>query len=245
MDAVYDRIGIGYADLRVPEPRFARALHAALGDARTVVNVGAGAGSYEPASCVAAVEPSATMLSQRPDGAAPAVRAVAERLPFRDGAFDAGLAVLTTHHWTDPLAGLDELARVSRRQVVLTWDQAFSAEQFWFVRDYLPESAEREADLAALSTVVAAWPGAVVSVVPVPWECKDGFYAAYWRRPRAYLSPVVRASISAFALLDHALVDRAVDALRTDLDSGLWASRYAHLLGRADLDAGYRLVTRG
>ena len=120
-----------------------------------------------------------------------------------------------------------------------------SAEQFWFVRDYLPESAEREADLAALSTVVAAWPEAVVSAVPVPWDCTDGFYAAYWRRPRAYLSSVVRASISAFALLDPALVDRAVDALRADLDSGRWASRYAHLLGRADLDAGYRLVVRG
>ncbi len=245
MSAVYDRIGVGYAGLRVPDPRFDQAVQAALGDARTVVNVGAGAGSYEPASCVAAVEPSVTMLAQRPAGAAPAVRAVAERLPFQDGAFDAALAVLTTHHWSDPRTGLAELARVSRRQVVLTWDQAFSAEKFWFVRDYLPESAEREADLAALSTVLAAWPLAVVSAVAVPWDCTDGFYAAYWRRPRAYLSPVVRASISAFALLDPALVDRAVNALRADLDSGRWASRYADLLGRADLDAGYRLVTRG
>jgi SAM-dependent methyltransferase len=245
VSAVYDRIGVGYAGLRVPDPRFDQAVQAALGDARTVVNVGAGAGSYEPAYCVAAVEPSVTMLAQRPAGAAPAVRAVAERLPFQDGAFDAALAVLTTHHWSEPRTGLAELARVSRRQVVLTWDQAFSAERFWFVRDYLPESAEREADLAALSTVVAAWPEAVVSAVAVPWDCTDGFYAAYWRRPRAYLSPVVRASISAFALLDPALVNRAVNALRADLDSGRWASRYADLLGRADLDAGYRLVTRG
>lgn len=244
MTAVYDRIGVGYADLRRPDPRIAAIVHAALGDARSVINVGAGSGSYEPVDrAVVAVEPSEVMLAQRAGGLA--VRAVAEALPFADGAFDAGLAVLTTHHWTDPARGLDELARVSGRQVVLTWDQARVASEFWFVRDYLPEAVEREAGLAALDAVVGHWPAAQVLPVPVPHDCTDGFFAAYWRRPQAYLVPAVRAAISACALLDQAVVERAVRQLAADLDSGAWERRYADLMGREALDVGYRLVVRG
>jgi SAM-dependent methyltransferase len=243
--AVYDRIGIGYADLRVPDPRVAQHVVDALGDARTVVNVGAGAGSYEPVRTVLAVEPSPVMLAQRPPGSAPAVQAVAEALPLRDLACDAALAVLTTHHWSDPGAGLDELARVSRRQVVLTWDQRFTAGRFWLLRDYLPEAAEREAGLAALDAVVAHWPDARVEVVPVPWDCTDGFFAAYWRRPEAFLVPAVRAAISGLALLDPRLVQDAVRRLGDDLASGAWQERYADLLALEELDCGYRLVIRG
>ncbi|MGZ6792257.1 MAG: methyltransferase domain-containing protein, partial [Mycobacteriales bacterium] len=239
------RIGVGYADLRVPDPRFAAAVRAALGDARTVVNVGAGAGSYEPPDTVLAVEPSAVMVAQRPRGSAPAVQGVAEALPLTDGAVDAALAVLTTHHWTDPARGLDELCRVSRRQVVLTWDQAFVAERFWLLADYLPEAAEREAPLAALDVVTAAWPDARVEAVAVPWDCTDGFFAAYWRRPEAYLEPAVRAGMSSLALLDQRLVDAAVARLAADLADGTWAARYGDLLGREELDCGYRLVVRG
>ncbi|MGB8650162.1 MAG: methyltransferase domain-containing protein [Mycobacteriales bacterium] len=245
MTAVYDRIGVGYADLRVPDPRIAAHLLAALGDARTVVNIGAGTGSYEPAGTVAAVEPSAVMLAQRPVGAAPAVQARAEALPFADLAFDAALAVLTTHHWSDAATGLAEMARVSRRQVVLTWDQAVTAERFWFLAEYLPEAAEREASLAAVAAVTEAWPDAQVLPVPVPWDCTDGFFAAYWRRPEAFLVPAVRASISALALLDQQLVDAAVRRLAADLDSGAWAERHADLLGSEAFDCGYRLVVRG
>lgn len=241
---VYDWIGAGYADLRVPDTRIASVVHAALGDARTVVNVGAGTGSYEPDLQVVAVEPSPVMLSQRPSSAAPAVRAVAEALPFAGGSFDAALAVLTTHHWSDPAAGLAEMARVSRRQVVLTWDQIYTAEHFWFLRDYLPEAGEREAGLAAAATVTATWPEAVVAAVPVPWDCTDGFFAAYWRRPEAYLVPAVRACISGLALLDQRLVDQAVRRLAGDLDSGAWADRNADLLNRETFDCGYRLVVR-
>jgi SAM-dependent methyltransferase len=240
--AVYDRIGAGYADLRVPDPRIGTHVHAALGDAKTVLNVGAGAGSYEPVTTVAAVEPTVRMLRQRPSGSAPAVQAVAERLPFKDQAFDAALAVLTTHHWSDPLAGLAELQRVARRQVVLTWDQDVAATRFWFLNDYLPEAAERERPLAALSTIVRAWPQADVLVVPVPWDCSDGFFAAYWRRPEAYLVPAVRAAISGLALLDPAVVERALIRLAEDLEDGTWRARYGHLLGRQELDCGYRLV---
>ncbi len=143
------------------------------GDVDTVVNVGAGTGSYEPGGCVA-LEPSRVMLEQRPTGAAPAVQGVAEQLPFRDGAFDAALAVLTTHHWSDVTRGLSELVRVSRRQVVLTWDKPV-CDGFWLTRDYLPQIAEREATLPALDAVEACWPEAEVLVVPVPWDCMDGF----------------------------------------------------------------------
>jgi SAM-dependent methyltransferase len=229
----------------VPDARIAAHVRAALGDARTVVNVGAGTGSYEPPLQVVAVEPSAVMLAQRPVGAAPAVRARAEALPFADGAFDAALAVLTTHHWADAGAGLAEMARVAGRQVVLTWDQGFTAQHFWFLTDYLPEAAEREAGLAAAATVSAAWPDARVLPVPVPWDCTDGFFAAYWRRPEAFLVPAVRAGISGLALLDQRLVDDAVRRLAADLDSGAWSARHADLLDRSELDCGYRLVVRG
>jgi hypothetical protein len=154
------------------------------------------------------------------------------------------MALLTTHHWPDPAAGLAELERVARRQVVLTWDQRFVAERFWFVAEYLPEAAEREAPLAALDAVTAAWPDAEVHVVPVPFDCTDGFFAAYWRRPEAYLVPAVRASISALALLDDRVVGRALERLAEDLRTGAWAERHADLLARRELDCGYRLVVR-
>jgi SAM-dependent methyltransferase len=245
MTAVYDRIGVGYADLRVPDARIAAQLLAALGAARTVVNIGAGTGSYEPALDLVAVEPSAVMLQQRPPTAAPAVQAVAEALPFADGAFDAALAVLTTHHWYDAGRGLREMARVSRRQVVLTWDQAYTAEHFWFLTEYLPEAAEREAGLAALDTVVQAWPEATVVAVPIPYDCSDGFFAAYWRRPEAFLVPAVRASISSLALLEQRIVDAAVARLASDLETGAWSATHADLLGCDEFDCGYRLVLRG
>jgi SAM-dependent methyltransferase len=243
MTAIYDRIGVGYAELRRPDPRIAAVIAAACQG--TVLNVGAGAGSYEPVGTMAAVEPSAVMVGQRPEAAAPAVRAVAEALPFADGAFDTALAVLTTHHWTDAARGLQEMARVSRRQVVLTWDAAFTRTGFWVLSDYLPEVADREEGLAHLTAVRAAWPDAQVSVVPVPWDCTDGFFAAYWRRPEAYFSDAVRAAISGFALADPDVVARALQRLRTDLDSGAWARQHADLLDRTELDCGYRLVVRG
>ena len=185
------------------------------------------------------------MLAQRPRSAAPAVQAVAEALPFRDGSFDAALAILTTHHWRDAEAGLAEMARVSRRQVILTWDQAYTSEHFWFLTDYLPEAAERERTLAAVEAVLHAWPEAKVSPVAVPWDCTDGFFAAYWRRPEAFLVPAVRASISGLALLDQRLVDSAVARLSADLESGAWAAKHAELLASQELDCGYRLVVQG
>jgi SAM-dependent methyltransferase len=244
LTAVYDRIGVGYADLRVPDARITALIGDALGGARTVVNVGAGAGSYEPATTVAAVEPSAVMIGQRGPGSAPAVQAVAEALPFADGSCDASLAVLTTHHWTDAVGGLREMQRVSRRQVVLTWDHDVLRD-YWMVADYLPEIWDGERELASLKLVTAVWPSAQVSTVPVPWDCTDGFGAAYWRRPEAYLNRAVRQSISSYALLAPDVVDSAMLRLSADLASGRWARRHADLLCREQLDCGYRLVVNG
>lgn len=240
---LYDDLGVGYRQRRRPDPRIARAVEAALGPGR-VVNVGAGAGSYEPAGCVVAVEPSRVMIAQRPAGAASCVQARAEQLPFADGAFDAALAVLTLHHWDDPATGLRELRRVSRRQVVLTWDPSVS-QGFWLLRDYFPEIPAAEAGLAALPALLAAWPAAVVRVVPVPADCVDGFLAAYWHRPAEYLEPAARAAISAFARLPDEVLQRGLARLRADLDSGRWEERNAELLGRPELDCGYRLVVNG
>ena len=242
MTALYDRIGHGYGALRRADPRVARAIEGALGDARSVVNVGAGAGSYEPGTTVLAVEPSGRMVAQRPAGAAPAVRGVADALPLPDRAVDGALAVLTTHHWPDVGAGLAELARVSRRQVVLTFDLEVMQRVWLF--DYLPESAFRAAERTALQDVLVAWPEAEVRPVPVPAACTDGFLCAYWRRPEAYLDPVVRASISTFALLPEAILADGLGRLASDLVSGMWQDRYGELLDREELDCGYRLVVR-
>ncbi|UJW36738.1 class I SAM-dependent methyltransferase [Saccharothrix sp. AJ9571] len=232
--------------MRQPDPRIGQRLDAALGDAITVINVGAGAGSYEPADRrVLAVEPSATMLRQRRPGSAPAVRAVAEALPCADGQFDTALAVLTVHHWRDPAAGLAELCRVSRRQVVLTWDVEIMA-RYWLVTDYLPQIAERERGLATLDTVVDGLANLgrriTVQTIDVPADCTDGFLAAYWRRPHHYLDPAVRAGMSGVASLPDAVVKPALARLADDLRSGSWHHRHGAILKKDSLDVGYRLV---
>ena len=239
--AIYDEIGRTYASTRRPDPRVEAAIRLALGDAASVVNVGAGAGSYEPPQTVLAVEPSAAMIAQRPAGAAPAVQAAAEQIPLADGACDAALAVLTIHHWADPQRGVREMRRVAGRVVILTWDPDH-AEAFWLVRDYLPESAALDRRRMPAIGAVSAWMGgAEVMPVPVPHDCVDGFFGAFWRRPEAYLDPRVRAGMSNLRRLGPP-VDRAVAALRADLASGAWRERNRDLLGLDELDLGYRLL---
>lgn len=246
MDPVYERIGPGYHTRRRPEPRWAARIDAAVGPARSLVNVGAGTGSYEPASCaVVAVEPSPTMLSQRSADAAPAVRGVAEALPFADGAVDVAMAVLTVHHWTDPLAGLAEMRRTAPRQVVVTWDPSIAL-AYWLVADYLPEIAEHESDLATLDAVTTGLAGdghrVEVETLPVPATCRDGVMAAYWSRPEAYLDPMARGAISSMSLLDQSIVATAMTRLDADLADGSWERRHGDLLALDELDVGYRLV---
>jgi SAM-dependent methyltransferase len=238
MSALYDRIGRSYAATRGEDPRIAAAIWGALGDARTVLNVGAGSGSYEPRDRdVTAVEPSAVMRAQRPPDAAPCIDARAEALPFADGAFDAAMAVLSDHHWEDRLGGLRELRRVARRAVVFQWDPAYD---FWLTRDYLPSFPGPQA--VSLAEATAAL-GATRSIaVPIPHDCRDGFLMAYWRRPDAYLDPRVRANISVFAQLPVAEVEAMVGALRRDLESGAWVARNGALLSLDAYDFGYRLI---
>ena len=239
--AVYDTIGRTYTSARRADPRIQAAIWSALGDARTVVNVGAGAGSYEPPGTILAVEPSAAMIAQRPPGSAPAAQATAEHIPLPDGACDAALAVLTIHHWSDPERGLREMRRVARRLVVLTWDPDW-ADRFWLVRDYLPESIPFDRARTPSIADTCAWMGgADAAVVPVPHDCRDGFLCAYWRRPEAYLDSVVRAGISNLAQLG-APVERAVAALRDDLRTGEWQRLNWELLELDDADFGYRLL---
>jgi SAM-dependent methyltransferase len=238
--ATYDDIGQGYARRRRPDPRIAAAIQAELGDARSVINVGAGAGSYEPADrSVHAVEPSALMIAQRPVGAAPCVQASAEALPFGKGSFDAAMAVLTIHHWSDWRAGLRELRRVARQRVVLlTFD--VDAGGFWLTQDYFPElSALDRAIMPRLSDLEAALDPFHATPVPVPHDCIDGFLGAYWRRPELYLDASVRASMSSFSKID---AEAGLAHLAQDLASGAWRQRYGGLLERDMLDVGYRLL---
>jgi len=241
---VYDRIGGTYAATRRPDPRIARQIADALGDARSVVNVGAGLGAYEPRDReVVAVEPSAVMLAQRPADAAPSVQGSAEALPFGDGAFEAALAVLTMHHWSDWRAGVAELRRVATKRVVmLTFDPAYIA-RYWLVRDYLPEIAvQDEARFPPLATVAEALGDAAAIPVPIASDCIDGFLCASWKLPLAYLDETVRANISSFALLPDAIVTAAMARLERDVGDGTWAARNADLLAGDEADFGYRLL---
>jgi len=241
---LYDTIGTTYTVTRRTEPRIAEQFWAALGDARTVLNVGAGTGSYEPTDRdVLAVEPSAVMRAQRPAGAAPCVAAAAESLPFADRSFDAAMAFATIHHWPDPIAGLRELRRVARRVVVFTHDSSNAGwlHRFWLTRDYLPEVGNLLVGRPTLSELAAAI-GARTEPVLIPWDCVDGFFEAYWRRPEAYLDESVRRGCSVWAKVGPDVEQRAVDSLRHDLASGRWAERNRDLIDLDAAELGLRLL---
>ena len=233
----YDRGGGTYTATRRTDPRLAARIWAALGDARSVVNVGAGTGNYEPPDrYVVAVEPSETMAAQR---ATPAIRASAEALPFHDASFDAAMAVLSDHHWADAIAGLREMARVARRVVVFQWD-AECVDLAWLTRDYLPEFRALRAPVPLAERAAAI--GARMEVVPIPWDCEDGFFHAFWRRPEAYLEEQVRRGSSVWGRVGPDAEARAVARLRADLESGAWQERNAALLELEEYDLGYRLL---
>lgn len=242
MTPKYDSIGINYAELRKPDRRIATIIENALGPAQTVLNVGAGTGSYEPVDrSVVAVEPSAEMIRQRRPGAARAIPASADALPFGDDSFDASMAILTVHHWPDKEAGLREMRRVTRgRIVLLTFDPLCRP----WLTDYLPQlAALDEAQMPSMSDY-ARWLGPVqITPVPVPHDCSDGFLYAYWRRPTAYLDARIRSGSSSFWAINHA--EAGLGRLKRDLETGDWERRYAGLLTLDAYDAGYRLVVAG
>ena len=242
----YDRIGAGYARTRRPDPELRARIEAALGDARTVVDVGAGTGSYEPAGRhVVAVEPSDVMAAQRPPHLAPAIRAYAQDLPLRDDAVDAALAVLTLHHWGDGCErGVRELRRVARGPVVIvTFDAEVSA-RMWLARDYLPEVAEQDRRDSPAVDMLAAWlgPGTEVTPVPISRDTPDWTFGSFWAHPERVLDDAVTGATSGFARLDPHARRRAVEAVRRDLADGTWDARHGRLRALPAFDAGLRVV---
>lgn len=240
----YDAIGRGYADHRRADPRIAAVVHGALGDARTVVNVGAGTGSYEPTDRpVIPVEPSTAMALQRPPALPPAVLGVAESLPLADGTVDAAMAILTVHHWADVRRGLAELVRVARRRIVLLTIDVEAEADMWLIRDYVPELLDQDRrDFPTMEQLTEALGPTRVVPVPVPRDCTDGFLLAFWSRPEAVLDPAARAATSGFARMDDALEAAAVARLERDLASGAWDRAYGHLRTSPALDVGLRLT---
>jgi SAM-dependent methyltransferase len=252
MAALYDRIGRTYAASRTPDPRIAACLRAAIGDAPGgVVNVGAGTGAYEPGDLdVIAIEPSPTMSAQRaPGDRARVITASAEALPLADDSVDVAMTLLSDHHWADRAAGLRELARVARRRVVLCNVEPAAQPRFWLTRDYLPSFLDLvperyRVDPGLWRTELEKLLGGRVrvSVVPVPHDCSDGFYHAFWRRPEAYIDAEIRDNISVFRRLAEGDVAEAVERLGADLERGVWRARNAELLASEACDVGLRVV---
>jgi SAM-dependent methyltransferase len=239
----YERHGRTYASHRASDPRIAARILEALGDAKTVVNVGAGTGSYEPDDrWVLAVEPSATMRAQRPPEAAPAIDARAEALPFDDDSFDAAMACVTIHHWDPSQVGLAELRRVARGPVVVfTFDLAgLPAWQ----HDYLAEGVEIELPrFQSIDSVAATFGGRTrVETIPTPADCTDGFFEAFWNRPERLLDPAVRAAQSMWALLPPGAEERIVERLGASLSSGEWDAEHGHLRELSEREGALRLV---
>jgi SAM-dependent methyltransferase len=242
----YQRIGVGYAQTRREDPRLAECIHAALGDAQTVVNVGAGAGSYEPRDRhVIAIEPSDVMAAQRPVELAPAIRASAGALPLRDQSVDAAMAILTVHHWDDEQErGVREMRRVARGPVViLSYDAEVSGEM-WLMAEYLPEVAELDRRITPSVDALAVWLGGPLRVetVEIPHDTPDWTLGSFWAHPERVLDPVARAATSGFARMPAAVVERVTDAVRGDLESGAWDRRHGHLRRLRSFDVGLRLI---
>jgi SAM-dependent methyltransferase len=242
-DPRYDRLGTTYTATRREDPDLAAQIHAALGEGRTLLNVGAGAGAYEPRDrIVVAVEPSPVMIAQRPRDAAPAVLAAAERLPFVDGSFDAGMAVSTVHHWSDLGAGLDELRRVARRVVVVAGDPDV-IDRLWLTADYFPGMAyRRRRDLQPQAIAERLGGRTQIRPLRIPAGCLDGFPEAFMARPEAFLDHRVRRNMSPFRLLAADQVTAGVARLRRDLASGRWDARHGELRRLSHLDVGLRIV---
>ena len=242
--ATYDRLGRGYANTRRADPRVARRIVGALGKARSVVNVGAGAGSYEPTDRdVTAIEPSAEMIAQRPPGAAPVVQASAESLPFPGDAFDAALAVLTAHHWADLDAGLDEMRRVARQRVAIVTFDSEALDDLWITADYFPEMlALKRPSGASSRKLLKKLPGATISPIPVPRDCTDLFFAALWARPELLFDEEIVRPMWVWQSISEEARQAGRERLSADLESGAWAERYGHLRALDELDVGLRLV---
>ncbi len=242
--AAYDELGVNYSDFRRAEPRIEARIWAALSDARSVVNVGAGTGSYEPLDReVIAVEPSPVMIAQRPKGAAPALQGVAEALPLEDRSVDAAMGVFTIHHWDDLNAGLTEMRRVARKRIVLATIDAEVNARAWTLTEYFPEAmALEEEAMPSIASLESHLPGATIEPVPIPSRCRDEFTSALWDRPELFLEPATLRASSLWHRLDPEVIERGQKRLRADLESGRWDEKHGHLRSLPELDVGLRLV---
>jgi Methyltransferase domain len=240
----YDVIGVTYSAKRRPDPRLSKVIHEALGPAKMILNVGAGAGSYEPPDrSVVALEPSSVMLVQHQGGLR--VQGLAEQLPFGDNTFDAAMAILTVHHWSDVSSGLKELRRVSKRQVVFTWDPNHER-KLWVTVDYVPAiDALETGRFSSVDFIIDALDAHTVQRFEIPHDFTDGFQAAFWRRPQMYLDPEIRAASSTFAILPPEVVEPGIERLRGDLQTGKWFKTYGELLALDSVDLGHRIIIAG
>jgi len=241
MEATYDKIGKGYSVGRREDPRIASEIYQFLIGAESVLNIGAGAGSYEPLDLnVLAVEPSQEMIKQRSKDAAPVKQAFAESLPFEDGLFSHSMTVLSIHHWTNREAGFNEIKRVTKnRFVAVTWDP--SSEPFWLTEAYFPEiHAIDKSIFPSLDELVTNFPGVKFYPLEIPADCTDGFTAAHWARPHAYLDPLVRSGMSTFSKIHD--IEPGLKRLSSDLECGLWDRKYGHLRCYDKLNVGYTIV---
>ncbi|MFK8043610.1 class I SAM-dependent methyltransferase [Congregibacter sp.] len=243
MEAVYDKIGKSYSAGRKADPAVFALLWRHLRGATSLLNIGAGTSSYEPDVSgveVTALEPSLEMIRQRPVGAAPVTQAIAESLPFGRGAFSHSMTVLSMHHWTDRKAAFAEIKRVTTtRFVAITWDP--DAPRYWLTEEYFPEIHDIDSqNFPSLDEIAESFPGVVFVPLEIPADCDDGFTAAYWARPHAYLDPVVRSCMSTFSKMKHA--EAGLQKLRDDLNNGLWYRKHGHLQTRDSLDLGYKIA---
>ncbi len=240
MSVDYDQLAKQYKVYRRPDPRIAERIRFHVQGAKRVLNVGAGLGSYEPENCeIIAVEPSHEMISGRKKSKAKVIQSVAENLPFGDNAFDVSMAILTIHHWSDIVSGLREMLRVSKNKIVLfTW---IGYGSYFWLEEYIPEIRDIDEKLfPRLEELDQILGGISVETVDIPFDCIDGFMCAYWRRPEAYLDPMVRKAISTFSRIPSA--QDGLDKLQNDVISGAWHKKYSYLLEKESLDLGYRLV---
>lgn len=238
---IYDKIGSNYSIQRKPDPRIESIIHAKLRGASKIVNIGAGTGSYEPKNCdVTSVEPSETMILQRPIDSSPVIQAYAENLPFIDKEFECAMALLTIHHWSNLEKGLMEMKRVSNRQLIFTWNPLH--EGFWLTQDYFPEIHQiDQKNFPSINTIEELIGPVEVTSVEIPFDCTDGFGSAFWRKPEAYLSMEIRLAMSTFHKISN--VEEGVLKLKNDIDSGEWERKYGYLLNQESLDLGFVVLT--
>jgi hypothetical protein len=243
-DANYALIGASFTTYRQPEPAIETLIHQALGDAERILNLGAGAGSYEPRDRkVTPVEPSATMRAQRPADLAPAINAAAESLPFPDHHFDAAMTTFSVHQWTNLTAGLREMRRVTTGPLIILTCDPILVQNFW-LNDYAPEVLATEARRYPALPHIAQILGGTTRVlpVPIPLHCRDGFNEAYYGRPEMLLSPTARSACSAWSFVDEATSDHYVSSLREALETGAWDRRHGHLRTEPHYDGSLRLL---